>query len=100
MIPSELVVYTGQQISLTCYSSKSPTWLKDDCPLPLRFLRNKSRSIRIEQASAKHSGVYYCHGRDLEGVPFISQSEVYVGGKLFPRIFYKFVCIELCVIKI
>ena len=76
--PTIQVVYTGFLVNIICYTSTLPVWMKDGVCIS----RNKTKSIYIQSVTLKHTGVYTCIGKTLNGQTFEASSELVVGGKL------------------
>lgn len=82
VIPPLLVLYIGQEISLTCYSSSKPTWYHSKKDISTQYYSNDGYTVKISNGQFSDGGIYSCTGTYVNGTTFFAFSEVHVGSKL------------------
>ncbi len=78
--PSLQVVSSGSDVTISCYSTVHPTWMKDNKILPYIVLFH---TIHIANVTHKDAGIYICKGYlDNEATkPFQAKSMLLVGSR-------------------
>ncbi len=79
IIPHSQAVSIGDVVTMTCHSTKPPTWTFKRGNLPQH--RSVGNSIIIVFAKEKHTGTYQCKGKLKNQEKFVSTSNLYVACK-------------------
>jgi len=76
--PNRLILYSGENIHLECYSVGRPTWLYFNMLVQSKYINNNGFSITIKNATNKNTGRYFCQGLLPSMQTFSTISSVYV----------------------
>lgn len=91
VVPISQATYTNRTAIIKCFSRDQAMWTKDDRLLkPQGNVMVTLNSITFVNLESGDSGLYRCHGTNANGEEFEAKSELNVGGKIYPTVFYFF----------
>ena len=76
---------------MQCGSISKPKWTKKGSKVAGRRIEFRNTMLIFKKTKLKDSGIYTCHGKTKDKIPFQAESEMLVGGISNNNVKLKFV---------